>query len=201
MPNKKISFFRWYINQFFLSYKRQKDLYKVQSRNPTVTFEEDVQILNRKKLFLGEHIYISKGTILHCGGGEWSNYDGKITIGDHVYIGPYGVLFGAGKIEIQKRCQIAPNVFITSIRPDKKLLEDESLLDLKVPPHAFAKVTIEEGVYLGAGSIILMGVTIGRGAIIPAGSIIDKDIPPNSLVVSERRSKIIDRGTSLFRPK
>jgi len=198
---KKDSFLSWYLQNLVLQYKKKKDLYKVLSRNPTVTIEEDVQILNRKSLFLGEHIYISKGTILHCGGGEWCNHGGKISIGEHTYIAPYVVLFGAGEIEIQRRCQIGPRVFITSLSPDKKILEDESLLDMKVPPHSFAKVVIEEGVFLGAGSIVLMGITVGRGSIIPPGSIIDKDIPPYSLVVSERRSKVISRESNLFRPR
>jgi maltose O-acetyltransferase len=198
---KKDSFLSWYLQNLVLQFKRKKDLYKVLSRNSTVTIEEDVQILNRKSLFLGEHIYISKGTILHCGGGEWCNHGGKISIGEHTYIAPYVVLFGAGGIEIQRRCQIGPRVFITSLSPDKKILEDESLLDMKVPPHSFAKVIIEEGVFLGAGSIVLMGITVGRGSIIPPGSIIDKDIPPYSLVVSERRSKVISRESNLFRPR
>jgi acetyltransferase-like isoleucine patch superfamily enzyme len=198
---KKSSFLRWYLRDLLQQYKRKKDLHKVLSRNPTVTIEEDVQILNRKSLFLGEHIYISKGAILHCGGGEWCGHGGKISIGDHAYIAPYVVLFGAGEIEIQRRCQIGPRVFITSLSPDKKILEDESLLDMKVPPHAFAKVVIEEGVFLGAGTIVLMGITVGRGSIIPPGSLIEKDIPPYSLVVSERRSKVISRDSSLFRPR
>lgn len=201
MSDKKNGFWGWYIKQLFRHYKRQKDLYKTQSRNPTVTFEEDVQILNRKKLFLGKHIYLSKGTILHCGGGKWCNYGGKISIGDHVYIGSYGIFFGAGEIEIQRRCQIGPRVFITSSSPDKTIMGDESLLDQNVPPHSFARVTVEEGVFVGSGSIILMGVTVGRGTIIPAGSIIDKDIPPYSLVVSERRSKFINRDSNLFKPR
>jgi acetyltransferase-like isoleucine patch superfamily enzyme len=198
---KKNSFLSWYLQNLLLQYKKKKDLHKVLSRNPTVTIEEDVQILNRKGLSLGEHIYISKGTILHCGGGEWSNYGGKITIGDHAYIAPYVVLFGAGEIEIQRRCQLGPRVFITSLSPDKKIMEDESLLDMNVPPHAFAKVVIEEGVFLGAGTIVLMGTTVGRGSIIPPGSLIDKDIPAYSLVVSERRSKVISRESNLFRPR
>ena len=56
---KKNSFLRWYMQNLLQQYKRKKDLYKVLSRNPTVTIEEDVQILNRKSLSLGEHIYIS----------------------------------------------------------------------------------------------------------------------------------------------
>jgi acetyltransferase-like isoleucine patch superfamily enzyme len=201
MSDKKIGFFRWYIRKFLRQYKRQKDLYKVQSRNPTVTFEDDVHILNRKNLFLGTHIYISKGTILHCGGGEWCNYGGKISIGDNVYIGPYGVLFGAGEIEIQRRCQFGPGVMIIaqSLHPD--IIYDESLLDHDVPPHKFGKIILEEGVLVGAGSIILEGVTIGHGSIISTGSLIQKDVPPDSYVITGKTAKFIDKKSPLFRPK
>lgn len=39
-------------------------------------------------------------------------------------------------------------------------------------------VTIEDGVWVGANSFILPGVTIGKGSIISANSVVVKDIPP-----------------------
>jgi acetyltransferase-like isoleucine patch superfamily enzyme len=201
MKQKQSSFIRWYIQQLIKEYKKKRDLHKVLGRNPTVTIEEDVQILNRKNLFLGNHIYISKGTILHCGGGEWCNYDGKIFIGDNVYIGPYGVFFGAGEIEIQRRCQFGPGVMIIaqSLHPD--IIYDETLLDHDVPPHKFGKIILEEGVLVGAGAIILEGVTIGHGSIISTGSLIQKDVPPDSYVITGKTAKFIDKKSPLFRPK
>lgn len=43
-------------------------------------------------------------------------------------------------------------------------------------------VDIGNGVWLGARSTILPGVTIGAGAIVAAGSVVNHDVPPNTLV-------------------
>jgi len=194
------AFLPWYVRHFLKKYKRLRDLHKIESRNPTATIEEDVLVLNRKKLFLGLHVYVSKGTLLHCGGGAWCDHGGRISIGDHVYIGPYGILLGAGEIEIQKGCQLGPQVQIISHGLARDVRDDVGLLEGDVPPHKFGKVTLEEGVVVGAGSIILEGVTVGRGSGVSAGSIVQKDVPPDSLVVSGRRGKIVDKKSSLFLP-
>lgn len=44
-----------------------------------------------------------------------------------------------------------------------------------------AKVTIEHDVFIGAGTIILKGVTIGACSVIGAGSVVTKDIPANQI--------------------
>ena len=43
------------------------------------------------------------------------------------------------------------------------------------------KVVIEDDVWIGAHSVVLPGVTIGRGAVVGASSLVLKDIPPFSL--------------------
>lgn len=48
--------------------------------------------------------------------------------------------------------------------------------------HEHEKITIEDDVWLGANSIVLPGVTIGKGAVIAAGSIVSKDVPAFSIV-------------------
>ncbi len=57
----------------------------------------------------------------------------------------------------------------------------------KTPPAehfagAFPKVTIGNDVWIGAGAIVLGGVTIGDGAIVAAGAVVTKDIPPYAIV-------------------
>ncbi len=44
-------------------------------------------------------------------------------------------------------------------------------------------VSIQDNVFIGAGSIIMPGVTIGLNSIIGAGSVVTKDIPANSVAV------------------
>ena len=43
-------------------------------------------------------------------------------------------------------------------------------------------VNVEDDVWLGAGCIVLAGVTIGRGAIVAAGSVVTKDVAPFTIV-------------------
>lgn len=43
-------------------------------------------------------------------------------------------------------------------------------------------VTIESGSWIGAGAVILPGVTVGRKAVVGAGSIVTRDVPPFTLV-------------------
>lgn len=44
-------------------------------------------------------------------------------------------------------------------------------------------VTVQEGVFLGAGCKILPNVSIGEGAVIGAGAVVDRDVGPNNVVV------------------
>ena len=45
----------------------------------------------------------------------------------------------------------------------------------------YQKTIIEDGASLGAGSVILCGIIIGRNAMLGAGSVVTRDIPPYSL--------------------
>jgi len=46
-----------------------------------------------------------------------------------------------------------------------------------------APVVVEDDVFIGARSIILKGVTIGRGSVIGAGAVVARDVPPYSVAV------------------
>ncbi|MBO4500451.1 MAG: acyltransferase [Bacteroidaceae bacterium] len=45
-----------------------------------------------------------------------------------------------------------------------------------------AEIIIEDDVWIGGGAIILAGVHIGKGAIIAAGAVVNRDVPPYSIV-------------------
>lgn len=46
----------------------------------------------------------------------------------------------------------------------------------------FGKIVVEDWVYIGAGSQIMPGVTIGEGALVAAGSIVTKSVAPYTVV-------------------
>ena len=43
--------------------------------------------------------------------------------------------------------------------------------------HFASPIVIEDGAWIGAGAIILAGVTVGRNAVVGAGSVVVKDVP------------------------
>ena len=45
-----------------------------------------------------------------------------------------------------------------------------------------APVRFESGCFVGAGAIVLAGVTVGREAFVAAGSVVTADVPPRTLV-------------------
>lgn len=49
-------------------------------------------------------------------------------------------------------------------------------------PKTKGNVTIGHDVWLGLGSFILSGVTIGNGAVVAAHSVVTKDVPPYAIV-------------------
>lgn len=57
-------------------------------------------------------------------------------------------------------------------------------LDVKKPIHTFyhGEVVIGKNVCIGANSVIIKPITVGDGAVIAAGSIVNKDVSPNTIV-------------------
>lgn len=84
-------------------------------------------------------------------------------------------------IEIKNNVTIAPHVY---------LLAHDASTKIHLGGTKVGKVTIEDGCFIGARSIIMPGVTVGKNAIVAAGSIVTKDVEPNT-VVGGNPAKII----------
>lgn len=98
-----------------------------------------------------------------------------LSIGERTFIN-YNVWFNtAGEIDIGKYCNIGFGVtFITSTH------EIESGYR-RAGNSISKKIVIGDGTWIGAKSIILPGVKIGKGVIIGAGSVVTKDCEDNGV--------------------
>jgi len=158
------------IQNYFSVLKKRRFLRK---KYPTCKFEYPNTIVNIQELKLGKHIQIGSGSYLHCGGYEWSNFKGKIEIGDNSIIGQNAIMYGAGEIKIGKNVDIGPGSKIFSSRTNYEL--ESSIIPQK--KHIFKNVQIGDSVIIFANVTISPGVIIGEGAIIGAGSVVLDDIP------------------------
>lgn len=48
--------------------------------------------------------------------------------------------------------------------------------------HVTAPIVVEDSAWIGAGALILAGVTVGRGAVVAAGSVVTRDVAPGAIV-------------------
>ncbi len=147
-------------------------LEKLYDFNATRPLEQEKRAILLKSMFaeIGEDCYIEPplrsnwgGKHVHFGKGVYANFnltlvdDTHIFVGDHTMIGPNVVLATAG------------HPILPELRPDA--------YQFNLPIH------IGKNCWLGAGVIVLPGITIGDNSVIGAGSIVTKDIPANVVAV------------------
>ena len=109
---------------------------------------------------------------------------GTLTVGDGISIARNSIVVCHHRVTIGDRCAIAPNVVIYD--HDHKF-GPEGIR----PGYNTAPVVIENDCWIGAGVTILRGTHIGEGCVIGAGSIVKGEIPPHSLVTSDRQLTIV----------
>jgi acetyltransferase-like isoleucine patch superfamily enzyme len=115
-----------------------------------------------------------------------TNFGKHTTIGKNVFINHGCSFLDLGGITIEDDVLIGPQVkLVTENHPVDP--SNRKSLDLK-------SIHIGKNVWLGAGAIILPGVTVGENSIVAAGAVVTKDVPSNTIVggVPARVIKKID---------
>ncbi len=103
---------------------------------------------------------------------------GRVVIGEGTFIGHQVLLVGGpADIEIGSFCDLGPRVTLATGTHK----EDSNLK--AAGTGVSHPIRIGDGVWLGAASTILNGVTIGHLSIVGAGSLVNKDIPDNVVAV------------------
>lgn len=145
----------------------------------TVFIGDNVEInaLSKKGIQIGNNVSIHRSTIIDCTGGIRSIGEG-LKIGNSVGFSPNCYIQVRGNVNIGDNVIFGPFVKIFSEN------HNFSKIDIPITSQGETRkgVNIESGVWVGSSAIILDGVTIGENAIIAAGSLVNNDIPANSIV-------------------
>ncbi len=103
-----------------------------------------------------------------------TNFGRFIRLGKNVFINHACSFLDIGGITIEDDVQIGPHVNLTS---ENHPLDPADRKTLLLQP-----VVIRRNAWIGAGATILPGITIGENAIVAAGSVVSRDVPPNTVV-------------------
>ncbi len=120
-----------------------------------------------------------------------------IILGEKNWIQPRLYVGSGANVIIGSNCQINENVRMIDIKIGNYVLIAPNVQLIGGKTHNFSlknipisqqgevykgKIIIEDDVWIGASTIILPGLTIGKGSIIGAGSIVTRNVEPYSIV-------------------
>jgi acetyltransferase-like isoleucine patch superfamily enzyme len=134
--------------------------------------EDAVRIFHPENVRIGGRAFIGHCAIID------GYHRGRVTIGDGTWIGAFSFLHGAAGLEIGRAVGIGPRVTILTSQHDP----DGGDRPVLHAPLRFDPVVVGDGADLGAGAIVLPGVTIGRGAMVGAGAVVTRDVEDGAVV-------------------
>jgi acetyltransferase-like isoleucine patch superfamily enzyme len=149
-----------------------------------------LRIVNPQNITIGDRVVIERNATLYSVASyRDKSYNGKISIGNNVYIN-YGFnATSASEIVIEDDVLIAFNVSIFDFDHDYRDIDKNiNQTDLVVK----GRVVVGEKTWLGMNVAILGNVKIGKHCVIAANSVVTKDIPDYS-VAAGNPLKIIKR--------
>jgi acetyltransferase-like isoleucine patch superfamily enzyme len=117
-------------------------------------------------------------------------HGGEIKIGEWCYIGEGSRIWSAASIEIGDRVLIShsANIFDSLTHPLQAAARHEQVKQIFEQGHPLkvsldeSAVKIHDDAWIGAGAMVLRGVTVGEGGVVAAGAVVTKNVPPYCIV-------------------
>jgi len=119
-------------------------------------------------LTLAERVCVEEGVYIKV-----TSDDAEVRVGAYSFLGRGTELDVAREVRIGSHSLVAPGCFVTdhghAFRQASRRIDEQGC---ETEP-----VRIGDDVWLGAGTVVLMGTTIGDGAVVGAGSVVRKEVP------------------------
>jgi len=137
--------------------------------HPTAVVDKTAKIGKSTKIWHFVHVRENAQIGMGCVLGHCVYIDRRVKIGNHVKLENRANVYQGVKIEDD--VFVGPHVTFANDQYPRSFSTD-----WKIVP-----TVVKKGASIGAGSVVLCGVTINEYAMIGAGSVITKDIPPHAL--------------------
>lgn len=146
--------------------------------HPTADISPEARIGEGTRIW--HEVQVREGAVLgrNCILGKGVYVDFGVRMGDNVKVQNRASIYHG--VTLENGVFVGPHVVFTNdklpraINPDGSLKSDE---DWEV-----GEILVKEGAALGAGAIIVAGVSIGRFAMVGAGAVVTRDVPDHGLV-------------------
>lgn len=125
---------------------------------------------------IGKNFTLGQNSIIE-GFGVITNLGSKLTVGSNVGISANSLISIRGNVEIGNDVIIGPYF---SLHPENHIFKCTDL-PIRLQGERRKGICIKNNVWIGARVTILDGVTIGAGTIVAAGAVVVKDIPDNCI--------------------
>ena len=160
----------------------------------------------RRRCVMGQRVYVTKHFKLRASGPRenitigadcclgctlQTSPGGRITIGDHTYIGNRTLIGAKESVEIGRCVIISDDVVIMDNNNHPTSPEARMEMSLSSnfygpawswEPAASRPVTVGDNVWIGKRAVVIKGVTIGAGAVVGIGAVVTRDVPPRAVV-------------------
>ncbi len=152
-----------------------------------VRIDRTARFYGAERISIGSNVRIDAYSVLPAGAGG-------ISIGNHVHIAVYVFLTGAQRIELHDFSGLSGRVSIYSSNDDYL---GDALTGPTIPDELrkvfSAPVIVGRHVVVGAGSVILPGVTLSEGACVGALSLVKNHVPAFAIVAGKEMRVVRQR--------
>lgn len=142
-------------------------------RNVTIDDDVTLDAKGRGGIVLGDDVYLGRGAHFAC-------TDGSVRVGSFVSIGPGVYVAAKGDVTVGSCVGIGPRAMLIS--GGHGVEADAAGTPMLRQPRSAKPIAVGDDVLIGAGAIVLEGITIGPGAVVAAGAVVAGDVPPRAIV-------------------
>lgn len=140
------------------------------ARGTDVLISRKASVYGPEWLTLGDHVRVDDFAVLSCG-------PAGVRLGDHVHIAAHAALYGGGGIVVEDFVTVSGRSSVYSVSDDY----GGDVMTNPTVPERFtgvrrSPVTLRRHVVVGAGCVVLPGVTIGEGSTTGAMTLVDEDL-------------------------
>jgi hypothetical protein len=170
-----------------------RGLEQVRASNPGALLGDGVHMVGWREdaLSLASGVRVEHGCVIALG--DPLNGWGRLAVGSGTWIGEYNNfrLAGSADIAIGRDCLVSQFCSLIASNHDTR---GRGVMSKLPPDERKRGVSIGDNVWLGAGCVVLPGVTIAEGAVIGANSVVTRNVPAFEIWAGQPAQKVADRG-------